>query len=402
MNKLIRLTLALAAGVVAIPALADGSRTQISSEAAAAHQASVATVQARIAKLLASRTGKAAAAGTQAKTVVNPTPNPGTPIANPFRAYPPSCAADPVPDVVSGPYYSARVNLYARALNSSTSGTEQVTVTIWRIACSSSGSLTPYNTDNGYNAMTFLRIDRDSAYNNDTTFFPTFPQILVDQGNGYGVDTSVVRSALEPNTVISEASYDTPIITSTTYVLENYPVNADYIHYYNYNFKLLVNPNTGNTNDQVEFTVAGYQPNQSDYPDAYAPLFLDGYAAAQWTNGTLGHGLLVQIAEQYDSSGVFSRQLVYDLLLEDTSGNPLWLVGSAVFPVGSTSVTVNASYLGNGLQASAWGTAKFEVEDCNHLNVTYTPNSGLPAPIPSFSGVISYDRLFSANGMLCE
>ena len=40
--------------------------------------------------------------------------------------------------------------------------------------------------------------------------------------------------------------------------------------------------------------------------------------------------------------------------------------------------------------------------DCNHLDVTYAADEGLPEPIPAFSGLTTYDRLFTANGMSCE
>jgi hypothetical protein len=109
-----------------------------------------------------------------------------------------------------------------------------------------------------------------------------------------------------------------------------------------------------------------------------------------------------QVAEQPQSDGSTVRQLVFDLLTQDLNGDPLWLVGSAAFTVGQSSVTVPAAYLGNGLSQHPYGSIKFEVTDCNHLDVTFTANSNLPAPIPTINGLTTYDRLFTPNGMTCE
>ena len=38
----------------------------------------------------------------------------GPRIANPYRAYPPSCLADPLPDTPSGPFTSFQMPLYTR------------------------------------------------------------------------------------------------------------------------------------------------------------------------------------------------------------------------------------------------------------------------------------------------
>jgi hypothetical protein len=67
----------------------------------------------------------------------------GPRIANPYRAYPPSCLADPLPDTPSGPFTSFQMPLYSRDTGGNPVTPETVTVTIWRMACSSSGNLTP-------------------------------------------------------------------------------------------------------------------------------------------------------------------------------------------------------------------------------------------------------------------
>jgi hypothetical protein len=230
------------------------------------------------------------------------------------------------------------------------------------------------------------------------------PLVQIQQGGtGYDDAASLVRVAAEPNTVISEAPFDSPIIYSTTYVLENYPFGDDYNHQYNQAFKLLVDPQDTDVANYptAQFDVPAYAPTQASYPDAGGPLFLDGYAAAQWINLDTDDGLLVQIAEQYDG-GAMTRQLVFDLLVRDLNGNPFWLVGNAPFPLGAKELEVGTYYLGNGGDKPAWGKATFRLQNCNRLDVVFTPNTDLVAPVPSFQGTRSYMRLFSANGMLCE
>jgi hypothetical protein len=394
MKNLTRLMLALAAGIVVLPAFAD-ERIPLSAQAAATHSA--AALQPL--RVRATQAGNAA----QPK-VMGTNTFPGTPGANPFRAYPPSCAADPLPDMVSGTtatIYSQRVTLFARDA-SGTGYTEGVTVTVWRLACSSSSAATPYNPSGASNAMTLMRIDRDSIYEHTRDIFPTFPVVEASQaGSAFGTTASLVRSAAEPNTVVSEASFDSPMYDSTTYVLENYPYTGSGYFTFSDAFTLRIDPVISGV-APVDFAIPAYSPTPSTYPDAFNLLPFDGYAAAQWINSALNEGLLLQVTEQPQANGSTVRQLVFDLLTKDLNGDPLWLVGNAAFQVGDSSVTIQTNYLGNGLAQLPWGTAKFEFADCNHLDVTFAANAQLPAPIPAFNGLTTYDRLFSANGMLCE
>jgi hypothetical protein len=387
MNHLIRLTLALA-GVASVSAFAADA-PQLSAADVAYHQAEVAKVMDMRSKL----------SSTKAKAMGNST-YPGTPMANPFRAYPPSCAADPLPDKASGPYYSKQVQLYVPLVGGAT--TETVTVTVWRLACSSTGSPTTYNPTGAYNAMTLMRIDRPS---DNQSMVPTFPLVQASQGSiGFDSVKSLIRPATEPNTVISEQGFNSPLYVSTTYVLENYPYEGSGYFTFSDGFTLRVDPRINGVSP-VDISVPAYEPTQDTYPDAFAPLPLDGYAAAQWVNTDLNHGLIVQVAEAYDAAHPRRRQLAFDLLTEDQNGDPFWLIGNAAFDdtaSGTTSLTVQAAYLDNGLQQKPWGTATFEMTNCNVMTVTFTPQAGLPAPVPTFSGPIDYGRLLSANGMLCE
>lgn len=399
MNNLIRLTLALA-GVVSASAFAADA-PQLSAADVAYHASGAAHV-AQLSKQRVLTPAAASQAGdTAGAKAMGTATYPGTPMANGFRAYPPSCAADPLPDKASGPYYSVQVPLFVPLANGGGT-TETVTVTVWRLACSSSGTPTLYNPTGAYNAITLMRLDRSSS---STTNIPTFPIVQASQGSiAFGTAKSLIRVATEPNTVIADTPFNSALNVSTTYVLENYPYQGSGYFTFSDAFKLRIDPYLNGVSP-FDITVPAYDPKQDTYPDAFAPIPLDGYAAAQWVNTTLNHGLIVQVAEGYDSANPRRRQLAFDLLTKDQNGNPFWLVGNAAFDdsaSGTTSLTLQAAYLDNGLAQKPWGTAKFELTNCNVMTVTFTPLGGLPAPVPTFSGAIEYGRLLSANGMLCE
>lgn len=334
------------------------------------------------------------ASGSPSGKAAGATATAGTPMANAYRSYPPSCASYPLPDKPSGPTYSAPLSTYASTSNGYAT-TETLTVTVWRIACSSSGAAVPYNTGGAKNAMTLVRFDR--ADDTVTSVVPLRPRAFITQGNTtYGI----VRVAAEPNTVASETSYGVPMQKSGTYVLENY-VGASPRYDFLGAFKLTIVGGVGN----VDISVPAYAPTADTYPDAFKPMALDGYAAAQYYNPERNEGLIVQVAEGYSSANPTHRQLAFDLLTTDAAGQPFWIVGSAAFdpvPGGIRSLDIPVSYLIENNAIKDWGRVHLVMTHCNELNVTFTPNTDLPEGVPSISGPISYTRLLSANGMMCE
>lgn len=388
------IALALALGASAQPAFA-AARRALPAEATAAHDAAAHALRTEL---------EAAArhpAATARPKVMGNRERPGTPQANPLRAYPPSCAAYPLPDKSRGPSWSEFVSLYARNAFG-TPFIEDVKVTVWRLPCSSSGAATPYNEEGTPNALTLVRIDRSADHEGDGDVFPTFPVLRVSHGDSdpTGV-ASLVRAAVEPNTVASEMPFNTAFVSSNTFVLENYGYEDSGYFRFNDAFTLRIDPLVVGLTP-VDIEVPAYAPNATDYPDASAALPLDGYSAAQWVNYEFNEGLLLQVTEQIQPNGAMQRQVVFDLLTEDTGGDPLWLVGNAAFPADTRSLEIELGYLGNGLALIPWGTATIEVADCNHLDVTYAANGDLVEPIPVFNGLTTYERLFTANGMTCE
>ena len=139
--------------------------------------------------------------------------------------------------------------------------------------------------------------------------------------------------------------------------------------------------------------------------DAFAALPLDGYAAAQWYNPERNEGVIVQVAEGYDGDNPRRRQVVIDLLTKDPAGKPFWIVGSAAFdPVagGVRGLDIPVSYLVTGNATADWGSIHIALTNCTRMDVAFTPKTGLPQDVPVINGTITYTRLLSANGMLCE
>lgn len=403
MHPIARLSLATLVATAIAPAFAESGATPADAGTVATHRAAVAAdaaVRNQRLRMSAPKTAKADARKAVAANVY-----PGTPHANPLRAYPPSCAADPLPDTPSGgTVVRTRVPLWSKRYDTGDDvGVEYATLTLWRLACSNSGELTPYNFDGDANAMTLMRIERDSSANKNN--YVVFPQITVEQGDDNFHDYySRLRAATEPNTVIADIPFDAAIADAATYVLENYPYQDFGTYYYNYAFTLRVDPVANVT--PVNIKMPDFVATSTTYPDAFNPLPFDGYAAAQWVGKTRpGDGLLVQVSEQWSGTGpdaTWSRQVVFDLLTRDNNGNPFWLIGSAPFLEGDLSVSADVYYLAANNAQTRWGSVVLSFPSCNDFSMKLTPNGGLPGSVPTFSGTQQFARLFSANGMVCE
>jgi hypothetical protein len=410
MNTLSRLALTVAVGAFTVPALADVP----SAADVAAHNALVSSTRAQLAQAKAQakalRVAPAVAPGAKA---LGQDTYPGSPTPNPYRAYPPSCAAYPLPDAPSGPsdqVYSTQMPFWTRDALGNILTPEVVTVTIWRIACSSGGSVTPYNsTGNFYNSMTFLRVDRSAANDGEDTYYPTLPLVQTNQGNlAWDNPASQIRIAAEPNTVVSDGAFDAPIYNSTTFVLENFNYSPAFYHEYNDAFTLSINPGLGGTNPgTVTFNIDAYNPTSTTYPDAFNPLPIDGYMSTSWYSpGHGGEGMQIQV---YDGDAN-NRTFAAGWYAADSTGRPFWLLAQGTVPIGATSVQTTAYYTsGGGFGGSAgdatvapWGTVTFSFPDCNHMHFTFNGQTDAATAGPSGSGTRDWIRVANTNGLGCE
>ena len=362
-------------------------------------------IQARAERHAAPRTN----AAVQPKVMGN-FPLTSMPVANPSRAYPPSCLADPLPDQASGPTYRKNMKLYTTSSDGQPVSPETVTVTLWRIACSSSGNTAPPYADGAENAVTLMRLDRSSANEGRTDRFPLFPDVRVAQG-GIGFDDpdglDLVRVASEPNTVISETTIDSPMIFSTTYVLENYPYVGSGFFFFNSAFDILLDPLLG-ANDYVTIPVDDYIPTQSSYPDAFRTVPMNGFLNGVFYDPAhSGEGLNIQIMETPGARGI----LDVAWFTYDSSGIPFWIGGAKEFDLGDGSVKVDlfhtsgggfAGNFGGNVNRHPWGSITVSFPDCNTVRFSYAARSGLPQGVPSGTGTREWTRLANINGLICE
>lgn len=406
MKALFRVTLALAA-VVACP-FALSQPIQLPPQVAQAHSAGGLSRASRLAEMMKHPRGTEAA-GVNAVADTGTTLS-GPRIANPYRAYPPSCLADPLPTAKSGPFTQFQMQLYTRDAVGHPMTPETVTITLWRMACSSSGNTTPYNVDHGSNAALLMRIDRDSTVDGHTDVFPTFPSLTANQSGSNGI---FVRAAMEPNTVVSDGPFDAPVYASQTYVLENYPYAGSGLTLFNYDFTLVIDPvfDTNCTGCQTT-NINGYQPTNQNYPAAFADLPIDGYmSSAYYDPAHNGEGFLLEV---YDNPGGTTRTVFAAWYTYDTLGIPFWLTAQGTVQYGSNALTgapvyyfTDGGFAGNFGGTSTihnWGTMSMSWANCNELKFTYNgaTDPTVVADGPSGSGTRTWVRISDINGLNCE
>ncbi len=411
MKTLIRISLALAAGALALPVFAaDRGGPLVQPTRAHAEQQAARAALAKPAVV-----AKSAQESADSKSLQ----------ANAWRTYPASCLSDPLPTQPTGPVYSKSVKLAAlNAADTSQYYFENVTISIWRIACSSGGEF--------YNSATLMRIDRQSQNEGDSDFYPLFPDVRVDMvtsNDDIPFDDAYlrdfVRVAAEPNTVISDTALDSPIVYSQTYVLENFPGAAcdGPCFDFNYPFTIRFDNFLGDTaSSQYFIDVPVYNPTQGTYPAAFRSLPINGYMTSNWFDpGYGGEGIVVQVYEQQTSSvgsclnvgGNTILPFSFTWFTYDDLGLPFWIFGDGCVPAGDpTKITVNANYItGLGFATDfnpadrvvhPWGRVTFEFPSCNEMYVDYVSASGLPQGVPSGSGGLDYLRLGNVNGLVCE
>lgn len=342
--------------------------------------------------------------------VMGNSPLTSMPVANLSRAYPPSCLADPLPDQSSGPVYRSSMRLYTTTATGQAASPETVTITLWRIPCSSSGSTAPPYADGADNAVTLMRIDRSAANEGNTNRFPLFPDVRLAQGDIDFDDANgrdLVRVAGEPNTVISDTTIDSPLIWSTTYVLENYPYQSSGFFHFNSAFGILLDPLLGD-NDYIVIEVPDYIPTQASYPDAYRTVPINGFLnGVFYDSAHSGEGLNIQVMENAGGNGIMDiAWFTYD-----SGGIPFWIGGAREFNLGDGSVQVELFHTSGGGFAGAfganvnrdrWGTLTVSFPDCATARFTYAARGGLPQGVPQGSGTREWTRLANINGLTCE
>jgi len=336
------------------------------------------------------------------------TGDPVPPFANSYRAYPPSCLADPLPFDFQGPRYQRTVNLATYNSQNNAFSNENVTITVWRVPCSGPGNVSP-------NSATLIGIDRSTA-TEGTEPYTLFPAVRITQGNN---SLKLVRIAAEPNTVIAHVSADTPVIFSQSFVLENFPSNSTNTALWDFDNAFTITFYNGYTTDTGQaLSIPAYVPTQGNYPNAYLPLPITGYLTGNWYDPNKGgEGMTVQV---FELPGDRTNYLfTFALFTYDSSGLPYWLFGGATVPAGArgqltvpTTFSPGGTFLGGATNPNAsqtWGTVSFNFHDCGLVNLTFnktTTAAGTPGTTGQ-SAQRSWTRLIgtnvlSTNGISCE
>ncbi len=397
MPTISRLLLAAALGVMTV---FEGTQAQ-------AAMANDSDPSARI--LAAQRRLESFASGADAKsTNVTGSAVPAPPGANPYRLYPPSCLGYPLPDAPSGPTFSRTVNLSAYDRDADTYQLEEVTILVWRVACSSSAfpaSATlmriqrqPEAEDAGHVLLLFPLVEAaavDFDFSQDEFFF----------GAGYP------RTAIEPNTVSSWSWPGTLIRFSETYVLEGVALPTAVRWNFNEVFALSFdNLATGGITDRFGLVIPAYNPTSGTYPAAFQNLPISGYMSTNWFDPAAnGEGIVLQI---YEPVGDTQNLVVsFTWAAYDPSGIPFWLSGQATIARGAKTASATMFYRtggglgGNGGSAGApiaWGTATVSFPDCNRMILSYASNPGQPSGIPTGNGTRTWQRIANVNALACE
>ncbi len=384
---------ALALGATAIAQAAGTPATVMPKLDLARAQQARTQMQAQTSQALASAQ-KAGVAGAKAGGT-----KAGELVANPDRAYPPSCLNSPMPLGMwqNDPYYFHQIiNLVGDPLNNvggESRYTEQDDVYVFRIVCTSGQS------------ATLLEIDRPSNMEGNPNLYPTLPAVSVPLGSV----PFYIRMANDPNTFFSTTYAFNPLINSDVFVLENFYGNSVQL---NYNKALALTIDNLNQNDPNRFTIfnlTAYNPAQ--YAQASQPLPISGYMTGNWYDKAhSGEGIQVEVGELQASGSTFPRYISIAWYTFDPTGVPYWLFGSGVFNAGDTSATVTlgyssgGSFAGSGASATQtlWGTFNVQFPSCNTMQFTYQSAAGLPTGVPTGSGTKSWTRLTQMNGLTCQ
>jgi hypothetical protein len=383
--------IALACATSAFAAEGGANRSVSASQVMAARQAALVTAQTLNRSARGTRQAVTAAAGTNQPSEI---------YANPFRAYPPSCLGDglpfrtypqsngdPAPQQQSLTLPGDPGQCFGGGNAQECNYSEAVTVTVWRVACSSNQT------------AVLVEIDRSAANEGNTTLYPTFPLVEITQGNS---TLSPVRMLDDPNTFYATTSVNTALYSSDIYVLENY--NNDQATQIDYTKGFVLS-----LDRTITFTLPDY--DRTKFGAGMAPLEISGYVSTNWFDALhSGEGMLTQIYDGGDQATRFFTAAWYTF---DPLGLPFWLYAQGSVDIGARAANnvavyyaTNGGFAGNFPAGNAtftqWGTANFSFPDCNTMTFSYNGHTDAQTNGPGGSGTRTWTRLANINSLVCN
>jgi hypothetical protein len=247
---------------------------------------------------------------------------------NPDRGYPPSCLSNPLPTVVKGPSTQfvkslADVDGNFRGANGLTGYFENVTVVVWRVACS--------------NGKSAVMIGFDRASNREQTF--PAPDVPDPWGTLSGGSLTPLRIVAEPNTW---QAYDggNVIYFDQVFVLELYPgVPFDLNAAFTLSLDTVANGQIQRTNHSIP----AYNPATN--PDSALALEITGYQAGSWYDPAHGgEGILFDVGERANGTRfAFFAWFTYDQMGSRTGS---WATPTS--RLGRAPITIPGLFFGGG------------------------------------------------------
>lgn len=310
---------------------------------------------------------------------------------NPNRSYPPSCLSNPLPTTIKGPVSTVTMSIADvdgndRGSNGQSGYFENVTVRVWRVACS-----------NGKSAV-LVGFDRAGA-KEQTLPAPDVPDV---SGIQPARNETFLRIVAEPNTWQAYEGGDI-IYFDQVYVLELLP---GFPFDLNAAFTLYLDTIANNQVSRTTVSVPAYNPATN--PDAALALEITGYQAGSWYDTAHGgEGILFDVGERADGT----RFAFFAWFTYAPDGRPTWIIGNVDVPLGVRTIQIPAFHFSGGgfagnfnpanIVSRPWGNVRFTFQDCNTLALEYVSTHSDPN-VPTGDGTKQWTRLSSINGFVCQ
>ena len=206
----------------------------------------------------------------------------GTGSTSTGAAYAASCLSDPLPTTPTGPTWTQTLDVPTMTSAGTSSTTEPVTITFWRVPCSGGGSAT----------VGLLQRSQDNASSAGT--FAEFPGLTIQQGS----QSVPVRVSGVPNTQSSSIVAGTPVANQQSFVLENATAGdtSSFTGTSDFNFSsgMTLGFTAGGSSSGSPLDIPTYDLNA--YPTAILSMPITGYNTGNYFDPQhAGEGIQIEV-----------------------------------------------------------------------------------------------------------